>query len=79
MNTWKLFISLMGALVYLVITGLWFFLAVPELFGEGDVKSLLLSFIGTAVWLITTLCLAIHIMQNAWPAPPRTGSDKQSN
>ncbi|MCU1736346.1 MULTISPECIES: hypothetical protein [unclassified Pseudomonas] len=79
MPAWKLFVALMGALVYLLITGAWFFMFAPEQLGAATVKGLVIAFVGTMAWFIASLCIAIHIIQNAWPAPPGPDSDKQSN
>ncbi|MBV6753685.1 hypothetical protein KV580_25545 [Pseudomonas chlororaphis] len=79
MIAYKLFITLMGALAHLLITGAWFFLFVPDLLGASSVKGLGLAFVGSMAWFIATLSIAIHIIQKAWPAPPGTGLDRKSN
>ena len=68
MSAKKLFEVLIGALLYLLITLLWFVYAVPEMFSQGDEPALIAAFFGSMVWIAATCCIVIHIIQKARPA-----------
>ncbi|CAN7248724.1 hypothetical protein LJR159_000905 [Pseudomonas brassicacearum] len=64
----KLFEVLISALLYLLITLLWFFYAVPEMVERGSDIALIIAGFGSLVWLSATGCILIYIIQKARPA-----------
>ena len=63
----KLTLSLLGALLYLVGSGCWFFWLGPRLLADGETADILYAFAGTCAWLLITFGLAIHIIKQARP------------
>ena len=63
----KLTVILLGALLYLVASGGWFFWAGPELMVTGTTDALIYAFAGTCAWLLITFGLAVHIIKTARP------------
>jgi hypothetical protein len=68
MSAAKLFKLLMCGLAYLVLSGLWFCSAAPWLLNDGATASLIALAVGSAVWIIATGCIFIHVIQKARPA-----------
>ncbi|OOG85760.1 hypothetical protein B0E42_13235 [Pseudomonas sp. A25(2017)] len=64
----KLFEVLISTLLYLLITLLWFFYAVPEMVERGSDIALIIAGFGSLVWLSATGCILIYIIQKARPA-----------
>lgn len=63
----KLFEILMGALLYLLVTLLWFVYAVPEMLATGNDASLIVAIFGSLAWLCASGCIVIHIIQKTRP------------
>ncbi|WP_434676175.1 hypothetical protein [Pseudomonas sp. D3-10] len=68
MSARKLFEIVMGALLYLLITLLWFAYAAPQMIEHGSDAALITAGFGTMVWIAATGCIAIYIIQKARPA-----------
>ncbi|WP_042956469.1 hypothetical protein [Pseudomonas brassicacearum] len=68
MSAKKLFEVLISALLYLLITLLWFFYAVPEMVERGSDIAMIIAGFGSLVWLSATGCILIYIIQKARPA-----------
>ncbi len=64
----KLFKRLIGGLVWIIVTGLLFWLAAPWLLREGSEIALITLTICVAIWIIATGCIVIHVIQKARPA-----------
>ena len=67
MSAKKLFQILMGALVYLLVTLLWFAYAVPGMLEHGTDATLITAGFGSMTWLAATGCIVIYIIQKARP------------
>jgi len=67
MSAKKLFEVLMGALLYLLVTLLWFGYAVTGMLEHDTDVALITAGFGTMVWLAATGCIAIYIIQKARP------------
>lgn len=67
MSAKKLFEVLIGALLYLLVTLLWFAYVVPEMLDSGTDAALITAGFGTMVWLAATGCIVIYIIQKARP------------
>ena len=63
----KLTLILLGALLYLVGSGCWFFWIAPRLLADGETADILYAFAGTCGWLLITFGLAIQIIKTARP------------
>ncbi|MBA1294413.1 hypothetical protein G7025_13695 [Pseudomonas lurida] len=63
----KLTLILLGALLYLVGSGCWFFWIAPRLLVDGETTDILYAFVGTCGWLLTTFGFIIHIIKTARP------------
>jgi hypothetical protein len=68
MSAKKLFEILIGALVYLLVTLLWFAYALPEMIQNGTDAALITAGFGTMIWIAATGCIVIYIIQKARPA-----------
>lgn len=68
MSAKKLFEVLISALLYLLITLLWFVYAMPEMVEHGSDIALIIAGFGSLVWLSATGCILIYIIQKARPA-----------
>ena len=68
MSAKKLFEVLISTLLYLLITLLWFFYAVPEMVERGSDIAMIIAGFGSLVWLSATGCILIYIIQKARPA-----------
>ncbi|WP_434706869.1 hypothetical protein J3Q07_08130 [Pseudomonas sp. D4-18] len=67
MSARKLFEIVMGALLYLLITLLWFAYAAPQMVEHGSDAALITAGFGTMVWIAATGCIAIYIIQKSRP------------
>lgn len=67
MSAKKLCEVLISALLYLLITLLWFAYAAPEMIERGTDAALITAGFGTMVWLAATGCILIYIIQKARP------------
>lgn len=63
----KLTLILLGALLYLVGSGCWFFWIAPRLLTDGEKADILYAFAGTCGWMLITFSLVIHIIKTARP------------
>ena len=63
----KLTLILLGALLYLVGSGFWFFWIAPRLLVDGETTDILYAFVGTCGWMLITFSLVIHIIKTARP------------
>ncbi|WP_339496870.1 hypothetical protein [Pseudomonas sp. EA_15y_Pfl1_P101] len=63
----KLTLIVLGALLYLAGTLVWFFWLGPELVVTGTTEALLYAFAGTCGWLLVSFGLAVHIIKTARP------------
>ena len=63
----KLTLILLGALLYLVGSGAWFFWIAPRLLADGETADILYAFAGTCGWMLITFGLFIHIIKTARP------------
>ena len=68
MSAKKLFEVLISALLYLLVTLLWFVYAMPEMVEHGSETALIAAGFGSMVWLAATGCILIYIIQKARPA-----------
>ncbi|MEX0165344.1 hypothetical protein MRBLPD1_003865 [Pseudomonas brassicacearum] len=68
MSAKKLFEVLISALLYLLITLLWFVYAMPEMVEHGSDVALITAGFGSMIWLGATSCILIYIIQKARPA-----------
>jgi hypothetical protein len=68
MSAKKLFEVLISALLYLLITLLWFVYAAPQMVEHGSDAALITAGFGSMVWLAATACILIYIIQKARPA-----------
>lgn len=68
MSAKKLFEVLICALLYLLITLLWFVYAAPQMVEQGSDAALIAAGFGSMVWLAATACILIYIIQKARPA-----------
>lgn len=68
MSAIKLFEVLISALLYLLVTLLWFAYAFPEMLQHGTDAVLITAGFGTLVWVAATGCILIDIIQKARPA-----------
>ncbi|WP_447801243.1 hypothetical protein [Pseudomonas kilonensis] len=68
MSAKKLFEVLISALLYLLVTLLWFVYAMPEMVEHGSEAALITAGFGSMVWLAATGCILIYIIQKARPA-----------
>jgi hypothetical protein len=68
MSAKKLFEVLIGALLYLLVTLLWFAYALPEMIQLGTDAALITAGFGTMIWIAATGCIVIYIIQKARPA-----------
>ncbi|SFN83365.1 hypothetical protein SAMN03159304_01123 [Pseudomonas sp. NFACC24-1] len=68
MSAKKLFEVLIGALLYLLVSLLWFAYAVPGMLEHGTDAALITMGFGSLVWLAATGCIVIYIIQKARPA-----------
>lgn len=67
MSAKKLFEVLIGALLYLLVSLLWFAYAVPGMLEHGTDAALITSGFGSLVWLAATGCIVIYIIQKSRP------------
>ncbi|WP_439856221.1 hypothetical protein [Pseudomonas yamanorum] len=63
----KLILILLGALLYLVGSGCWFFWIGPCLLADGETADILYAFAGTCAWLLITFGFIVHIIKTARP------------
>ncbi|WP_339436954.1 hypothetical protein [Pseudomonas sp. EL_65y_Pfl1_R32] len=63
----KLTLTVLGALLYLVGSGCWFFWVAPRLLADGETADILYAFAGTCCWLLVSFVLAVHIIKTARP------------
>ncbi|MFL1502150.1 MULTISPECIES: hypothetical protein [unclassified Pseudomonas] len=65
----KLNLILLGALLYLVGSGCWFFWIAPRLLADGETADILyaFAFAGTCAWLLITFGFIVHIIKTARP------------
>ncbi|MGR2707600.1 hypothetical protein B7453_21040 [Pseudomonas sp. IB20] len=65
----KLTLILLGALLYLVGSGCWFFWLGPRLLEDGETADILyaFAFAGTCAWLLITFGFIVHIIKTARP------------
>lgn len=63
----KLPLIMLGALLYLVVSGCWFFWIAPGLLADGETADILYTFAGTCGWLLISFGLAVHIIKTARP------------
>lgn len=63
----KLFEVLISALLYLLVTLLWFAYAVPGMLELGTDAALITAGFGSMVWLAATGCIVIYTIQKARP------------
>ena len=63
----KLALILLGALLYLVGSGCWFFWFAPHLLADGETADILYAFAGTCGWMLITFSLVVHIIKTARP------------
>ena len=63
----KLTLILLGALLYLVGSGCWFFWIGPCLLEDGETADILYTFAGTCAWLLITFGFIVHIIKTARP------------
>ncbi|WP_039012602.1 hypothetical protein [Pseudomonas brassicacearum] len=68
MSAKKLFEVLISALLYLLVTLLWFAYAMPEMVEHGSDAALITAGFGSMFWLIATGFILIYIIQKARPA-----------
>ena len=68
MSAKKLFEVLISALLYLLVTLLWFAYAVPGMLELGTDAALITAGFGSLVWICATGCIVIYIIQKARPA-----------
>lgn len=64
---WRLLKVLMLALIYLSISAAWLLFVARDLISSSSDLDVVGGFFGTAVWLIATACLFLHI------TTPKTG------
>ncbi|SCW89007.1 hypothetical protein [Pseudomonas sp. NFACC05-1] len=67
MSAKKLFEVLIGALLYLLLTLLWFAYAVPGMLEHGTDAALITAGFVSLVWLAATGCIVIYIIQKSRP------------
>ncbi|AZC51821.1 hypothetical protein C4K35_4246 [Pseudomonas chlororaphis subsp. piscium] len=67
MSAKKLFEILVGLLVYLLITLLWFYYAVPSMWESGTEAALITAGFGSMLWFCATTCIAVYIVQRTRP------------
>ncbi len=63
----KLTLILLGALLYLVGSGCWFFWIAPRLLADGETADILYAFAGTCGWMLITFGFIVHIIKTARP------------
>jgi len=63
----KLTLILLGALLYLIGSGCWFFWIGPCLLENGETADILYAFVGTCAWLLITFGFIVHIIKTARP------------
>ncbi|WP_416363406.1 hypothetical protein [Pseudomonas sp. NFX183] len=63
----KLTLPLLGALLYLVGSGGWFFWIAPRLLADGGTADILYAFAGTCGWMLITSGLIVHFIKTARP------------
>ncbi|WP_028236735.1 hypothetical protein [Pseudomonas brassicacearum] len=68
MSAKKLFEVLISALLYLLITLLWFVYAMPEMVEHGSDAALITAGFGTLLWIASAGCIVVYIIQKARPA-----------
>lgn len=61
LTPWRLFKALMLALIYLSVSAAWLLFAARDLISSSSDLDVVGGFFGTAVWLIATACLYLHI------------------
>ncbi|WP_421523117.1 hypothetical protein [Pseudomonas yamanorum] len=67
MFAFKLTLILLGALLYLVGSGCWFFWIAPRLLADGETADILYAFAGTCGWMLITFGFIVHIIKTARP------------
>ncbi|WP_455928775.1 hypothetical protein [Pseudomonas fluorescens] len=73
MFAFKLTLILLGALLYLVGRGCWFFWIAPRLLADGETADILYAFASSCGWMLTTFGLVIHIIKTARPTAASEG------
>lgn len=63
----ELFEVLAFALLYLMLTLLWFAYVVPEMLDSGTDAALIAAGFGTLLWFASAGCIVIYIIQKARP------------
>lgn len=61
LSPWRLFKVLMSILIYLSVSVAWLLFAARDLISSSSDLDVVGGFFGTAVWLIATACLFLHI------------------
>ena len=61
LSTWRLFKVLISILLYITVSGAWLLFAARDLISSSSDLDVVGGFFGTAVWLIATGCLYLHI------------------
>ncbi|MBT2339491.1 MULTISPECIES: hypothetical protein [Pseudomonas] len=68
--TWLLEV-LLFMFVYVALTVAWFGFAAPEMVSSPSTGAVLVGFAGSALWLICTTCIVVHII-NKWHSAKTT-------
>ena len=63
----KLFEVLAFALLYLMLTLLWFAYVVPEMLDSGTDAALIAAGSGTLLWIASAGCIVVYIIEKARP------------
>ncbi|WP_456015721.1 hypothetical protein [Pseudomonas fluorescens] len=67
MFAFKVTLTLLGALLYLVGSGGWFFWIAPRLLADGGTADILYAFAGACGWMLITFSVVIHFIKTARP------------
>lgn len=61
LSPWRLFKVLISILLYITLSAAWLLFAARDLISSSSDLDVVGAFFGTAVWLIATGCLYLHI------------------
>ncbi len=73
LSPWRLFKVLISILLYITVSGAWLLFAARDLISSSSDVDVVGGFFGTAVWLIATSCLYLHI------TTPKPGQSAKTN
>ena len=75
LSPWRLFKVLISILLYLSVSVAWLLFAARDLVSSSSDLDVVGGFFGTAVWLIATACLFLHITTPK-PGQPANTTEK---